>query len=95
MASHPPRLSDAEKRQLFHDGFVIIRNCIPRHITEPAKECIYGNLDNKGFRNNRDPRTLALYKDSPLAAIVEEVIGLRCAILLAVLVGPFAACVVI
>ena len=51
---------------------MVIKNCIPKRLTNPAKEVIYGNLDNKGFANNNDPRTLALYNDSNLLKIVEE-----------------------
>ena len=72
---HPPYLSNEEKHLLFRDGYVVIKNCIPKRLTNPAKEVIYGNLDNKGFANNNDPRTLALYNDSNLLKIVEEAMG--------------------
>ena len=43
---HPPYLSNEEKHLLFRDGYVVIKNCIPKRLTNPAKEVIYGNLDN-------------------------------------------------
>ena len=39
---HPPYLSNEEKHLLFRDGYVVIKNCIPKRLTNPAKEVIYG-----------------------------------------------------
>lgn len=48
----PPRLSDAQKRQFLKDGFIIIRNAVPREITQRAKEVILPD-PGKGVTNYR------------------------------------------
>jgi hypothetical protein len=68
-------LSDAEKRGLYRDGFVVIKNAIDERLLDDACELIYANLANEGFKNNRDPRTVALYSESILADILDEAMG--------------------
>ena len=57
---HPPRLDDDEKRELFRDGYVVIKRAISEEMAEEALSVINGNLSNEGFANNRHPSTIGL-----------------------------------
>jgi hypothetical protein len=72
---HEPRLSQDEKRRLYRDGFIIVRQAISADMTRAVKQLINENPDNKGYANNRDPRTVGLYNDSILPDILEEAMG--------------------
>ena len=70
---HANRLSDEEKRQLAHDGFVILRDAVPRDVRQRAKRVIDENPQT--IVHGDDDAINGLYNDSILAAVLEEAMG--------------------
>ena len=70
---HATSLSDAEKRELKRDGFVILRNAVPRAVTERAKARI--NHDPTRIVHGDTPAINDLYNDSVLREVVLEAMG--------------------
>ena len=70
---HADHLSDAEKRRLVRDGFVILRNAVPRDLRERAKRVI---TENPQTIVHGDAAAInGLYNDSILATVLEEAMG--------------------
>lgn len=72
---HPPRLADVEKRQLYRDGYIVIKNAISQDMAQAAKDLVDSNPTNEGYTTNKDPRTVGLYNDSILVDVLDEVMG--------------------
>ena len=70
---HANSLSDAEKRNLKRDGFVILKDAIPREITSAAKELI--NQDPTRIVHGDEPKINNLYNESPMRDIMLSVMG--------------------
>lgn len=70
---HATSLSDAEKRDLKRDGFVILRSAVPRAVTERAKAFI--NQDPTRIVHGDNPVINDLYNDSVLRDVVLEAMG--------------------
>ena len=70
---HADHLSDAEKRRLVRDGFVILRNAVPRDLRERAKRVITENPQT--IVHGDAAAVNGLYNDSILATVLEEAMG--------------------
>lgn len=70
---HSATLSTTEKQTLKRDGFVILRNVVPREITKRAKQLI--NKDPKKIVHGDEPRVNNLYNESALREIMLEAMG--------------------
>ena len=70
---HRDHLSDEEKRQLVRDGFVILKNVVPRDIRLRARRIIDKNPQVIVHGDNNAIN--GLYNDSVLAAVLDEAMG--------------------
>jgi len=70
---HADHLSDAEKRQLVRDGFVILRNAVPQDLRQRAKRVI--NENPQTIVHGENAAINGLYNDSILATVLEEAMG--------------------
>ena len=70
---HADHLSDAEKRRLVRDGFVILRNAVPRDLSQRAKRVITENPQT--IVHGDAAAVNGLYNDSILATVLEEAMG--------------------
>ena len=70
---HADHLSDAEKRRLVRDGFVILRNAMPRDLSQRAKRVITENPQT--IVHGDAAAVNGLYNDSILATVLEEAMG--------------------
>ena len=70
---HATSLSNTEKQTLKHDGFVILRNAVPRTVTERAKALI--NQDPTRIVHGDNPAINGLYNDSVLRDVMLEAMG--------------------
>lgn len=67
-ASHASELSLAEKQALYRDGFVVVRDAVPRELTFRARRAINLHVGASGTRRPYHE----LNTDSPLPALVNE-----------------------
>lgn len=70
---HPSQLSDTEKEDLIRDGFVILRDAVPRTLTQRAKTLINENPTRIVHGDN--PAVNGLYNESILRDVVLEAMG--------------------
>ena len=70
---HPSRLSDAQKGTLKHDGFVVLKNAVPRDVTRRAKVLI--NQDPSRIVHGDNPAINGLYNDSVLRDLMLGTMG--------------------
>ncbi|GIS70098.1 MAG: hypothetical protein CM1200mP9_09190 [Gammaproteobacteria bacterium] len=70
---HADHLSDAEKRQLVRDGFVILRNAVPQDLRQRAKRVI--NENPQTIVHGENAAINGLYNDSILATVLDEAMG--------------------
>jgi hypothetical protein len=70
---HADHLSDEEKGQLVRDGFVILRNAVPRDLRERAKRVI--NENPQMIVHGDNDAINGLHNDSILATVLEEAMG--------------------
>ena len=68
-----PQLNDDEKRTLYRDGYVILRNVIPAGMVEAARERIENAA--KGELLTKDPLMTGLVNDTDITPILHEVMG--------------------
>ena len=73
--------TDVEKRRLFQDGFVVLKNAVPREITARARELIEAGMP-KHDRRRFAPIELAkhddmlrLFKGSSLSEVLKNEMG--------------------
>ena len=71
--THPGRLSNDEKRALKRDGFVVLKNAVPRAVVDRAKAVI--KRDPTRIVHGDDAAINGLYNDSALGDIVREAMG--------------------
>lgn len=83
------RLTDAQRRSLTEDGYLVVRGAVPRPQVDAAVRAINADIgqgiDPARIRNfqslsfcpglQRDPVIVGLYRDSAVMPIVEELIG--------------------
>ena len=74
---HSGRLSDGEKDELERDGFVVLKNAVPRSVTARAKTVI--NQDPRRIVHGDDPAINGLYNDSVLREVMLDAMGLHTA----------------
>ena len=70
---HENQLSDSQKRILFNDGFVVLKDVVPRNITDRAKQLIQKNPSLIVYGDNAAINDL--YNASPLRTLMLEVMG--------------------
>ena len=73
MNMHAGSLSDAEKRSLKRDGFIILKNAVPRNLISTAKELIY--RDPTQIVHGDIPAINNLYNESALREIMLKAMG--------------------
>ncbi|MDA0789411.1 MAG: phytanoyl-CoA dioxygenase family protein [Proteobacteria bacterium] len=66
-------MNEAEKRELYRDGFVVLRNIVSRDLTQRAKELIRQNPTT--IVHGDDARINDLYNQSGLAETLEHAMG--------------------
>ena len=72
-ALHSGRLSNDQKRTLRRDGFVVLKNAVPRAVTARAKAVI--NRDPTRIVHGTEPAINGLYADSALRDVLLEAMG--------------------
>ena len=72
-ASHANVLSDEEKVQLYHDGYVVLKNAVDQSLTSAAKALISQQPDLIVYGDN--PIINGLYNDSILPDVLDEAMG--------------------
>ena len=72
-ASHANVLSDEQKVQLYHDGYVVLKNAVDRSLTSAAKALISQQPDLIVYGDN--PIINGLYNDSILPDVLDEAMG--------------------
>ena len=70
---HPTQLSDAEQRTLKRDGFVVLKNAVPRDVTARAKALIEQEPTRIVYGD--DPAINGLYNDSTLRDVMLQAMG--------------------
>ena len=70
---HPGRLSEEQKRALKRDGFVVLKNAVPRAVTARAKALI--NEDPTKIVHGDNDAINGLYSDSVLREVMTEAMG--------------------
>jgi hypothetical protein len=75
------QLSNTQKQQLFHDGYLIIRDAVPFEVSQRARERITAALpeDERKLLVAADlathPDVLSLFRDSTMAGILRDEMG--------------------
>ena len=70
---HPGTLSDQERDVLERDGFVVLKNAVPRDVRDQAKATI--NADPTRIVHGDNPAINRLYNDSALRDIMLGAMG--------------------
>lgn len=75
------QLSDAEKQQFFDDGFIVIRNAVPRNLALRAQKLLRDSLPEHTRRLlappqlATDPRVIGLFNDTCLPELMRNTLG--------------------